>query len=541
MRAINSSYRRPRFGYVRHADQEGPAVARHPVVIAGAGLVGLTLAIDLRLKGVPVVVLEKSDTVSEGSRSICQAKRTLEIWDRLGAAAPMVEHGITWKVGKVFLRDSLLYQFDLLPETGHKMPAFINLQQYYVEGYLIRRLVELGGEIRWRHALERVEDRGDHVVVHAATPDGPYRLTCDWLVSAEGVRSTVREQLGLKYEGQPFEDKFLITDVRMKADFPSERWFWFEPPFHDGQTALLHRQADDIWRIDLQLDRDADFEAEKDPGRVAGRVRKMLGADVDFELDWISVYVFQCRMLDRLVHGRVIFAGDAAHQVSPFGARGGNGGVQDADNLAWKLKLVLDGSAPASLLESYNQERLHATRENILNSTRSTDFMTPKTPASRTVRDVVLDMARTQAFARALVNPGRLSVPAHLADSPLNTPDEDRFDTTIGPGSPALDVPIAIKAKPGWLLDHLGGEFVLLVAGDAHDLPRSPGCADVPLKVVVTGPAGLRDPDGLLARRYDLNPGGAYLFRPDQHVAARWRKPDAGKIAAAQARACGRI
>ncbi|MBY0563160.1 MAG: FAD-dependent oxidoreductase [Hyphomonadaceae bacterium] len=540
MRTVRSRYRRPTFGYVPHADQFKSHCAHHAVVIAGAGLVGLTLAIDLKLKGVPVVVLERGETVSEGSRSICQAKRTLEIWDRLGAAAPMVEHGVTWNIGKVFLGDSLLYQFDLLPEAGHKMPAFVNLQQYYVDECLLRRFIELGGDVRWRHALERIDHHDDHVVVHAVTPEGPYSLTCDWLVSAEGARSTVRQQLGLKFDGQLFEDKFLITDVHMKADFPSERWFWFNPPFHDGQTALLHRQADDIWRIDLQLGWDADVEREKNPDRVAERIERMLGPGVDFDLDWISVYVFQCRTLESYVHGRVIFVGDAAHQVSPFGARGGNAGVQDADNLAWKLNLVLDGKAPASLLETYSHERLYAARENILNSTRSTDFITPKTAASRAMRDAALDLARTHDFARALVNPGRLSTPAHLKDSVLNTPDEDVFATSIGPGSPALDAPIRIRAKSGWLIDLLSGEFALLYYGEESDVARTLAAAELSLKVIAIG-REVKDAEGLVAHRYDLKPGSAYLFRPDQHIAARWRAPDAAKIAAAQARACGRI
>lgn len=539
MRRVRSRYRRPNFGYVRHADQAREQVARHKVVIVGAGLVGLTLAIDLRQKGVPVVLLEKRETVSEGSRSICQAKRTLEIWDRLGAAAPMIERGVTWNTGKVFLGESLLYQFDLLPEAGHKMPAFVNLQQYYVEEDLICRFLELGGDVRWRHGLERFEDRGDHIVAHVATPEGPYALTCEWLISAEGVRSIVRQQLGLKYEGQLFEDKFLITDVRMQAGFPAERWFWFNPPFHDGQTALLHRQADDIWRIDLQLGWDADIDREKDPDRVAERIARMLGPQVAFDLDWISVYVFQCRTLERYVHGRIIFVGDAAHQVSPFGARGGNAGVQDADNLAWKLSLVLDGKAPQTLLESYNQERLYAARENILNSARATDFMTPKTSSSRAVRDVVLELARTQPFARALVNPGRLSVPSHFKGSVLNTPDEDQFDTRIAPGSPAPDAPIMTKSKPGWLSERLGGEFVLLYAGGADDFSGPLGLPQIPIRVLRVGEEGVADAEGLIARRYDLGPGDAYLIRPDQHVAARWRRPDAAKIAAAQARACG--
>jgi len=126
----------------------------------------------------------------------------------------------------------------------------------------------------------------------------------------------------------------------------------------------------------------------------------MLGPDVDFELEWVSVYSFRCRRMARFRHDRVLFAGDSAHQVSPFGARGGNGGIQDADNLAWKLAAVLDEKATPDLLDSYDIERLPASDENILNSTRSTDFMTPKTPVSRAFRDAVLDLAVDAPFAR---------------------------------------------------------------------------------------------------------------------------------------------
>lgn len=225
-----ADHKRPTFGYTRSADQDMATAAHHPVIIVGAGLVGLTLAVDLKLQGVPVILLEKRDTLSDGSRSICQSKRTLEIWDRLGVAEQIVQRGITWNTGRIFLRDQMLYAFDLLPEAGHKMPAFVNLQQYLVEAALVERFTELGGEIRWRHELITIEASEDHVTATILTPDGLYQLTSAWL-SAEGARGIVREQLGLDYAGQVFEDKFLIADVKMTGDFPSERWFWFEPPF----------------------------------------------------------------------------------------------------------------------------------------------------------------------------------------------------------------------------------------------------------------------------------------------------------------------
>jgi len=532
----------PRFAYRKSADQRAPRPAQHPVIIVGAGPVGLALGMDLVLRGIPAVVLDEDDTVSTGSRSICWAKRTLEIYDRLGAAEPMLARGITWNLGKVFHGDRLLYEFDLLPEDGHCFPAFINLQQNLAEEIFVRRAQELAGDgldLRWQNRVTGVVAEDDHVRVDVETPDGPYRLRCEYLVAADGVRSTVRRALGLDFKGRVFEDRFLISDVRMHADFPPERRFWFDPTFHNGRSALLHRQADDTWRIDLQLGPDADPEHELQPENVMARLRWMLGPETRFEVVWTSLYTFQCRRLERFRHGRVFFAGDAAHQVSPFGARGGNGGVQDADNLAWKLALVLKGAAPDHLLDSYDAERVPAADENILHSTRATDFMTPKTAASAAFRDAALGLAERYPFARGFVNSGRLSRPATLEGSPLNMPDADAFAPPQRPGSPAADAPIVRPdGTSGWLLRELQGGFTALCFGgdDAASLGGL-GHRRVPVAVKRIGPDALADAAGKAAERYDASPGTTYLIRPDQHVAGRWRRPDAGQIAAALDRA----
>ncbi len=516
---------RPWFAYRRSPDQDAPAPVRHPVVIVGGGMVGLTLALELIAEGLRPVVLERNDTVSEGSRSICQAKRSLEIWNRFGGVGDRIRaRGVTWNTGKVFFRDSLLYEFNLLPEGGHQMPAFVNLQQYLVEELLVEQALLVGADVRWLHAGGEITQHGDHVSIDVATPEGSYSVECDWLVACDGASSGVRKQLGLAPAGEIFPDKFLITDVRMRVALPAERRFWFEPPFHSGQTALLHRQADDVWRIDLQLGHDADVQAERDPGRVTERVRKMLGPDIDFDLEWTSVYVFQCRTLDRYVHGRVIFAGDSAHQVSPFGARGGNAGVQDADNLAWKLARVIRGSAGRELLLSYESERLVGAREDILHSTRATDFMSPKTRASRAMRDAALALAGDDAMFRAVINSGRLSVPTRFDDSPLNTRDSEPFATRLASGSPAVDAPLKIDGEDGWLLDLLGGRFTLLVAGEGPaGLPDTMTAGGEPVALVRIGGAHCQDAEGLATARYDLRPGTCYLFRPDQYLAARRR------------------
>jgi 3-(3-hydroxy-phenyl)propionate hydroxylase len=419
-----------------------------PVVIVGAGPVGLSLAIDLALRGVPSVVLEAGTSLRAGSRAICYAKRSLEILDRLGVGQRMLDKGVTWQRGKVFWRDRTVYTFDLMPEAGHRMPAFVNLQQSYLEQFLIERAQELSIDLRFGHQVTAVVVRDDGAGLQVRAPTGDYAIDCDWLLACDGAHSTVRQALGLAFEGRVFRDRFLITDVRMEADFPPERWFWFDPPFHPGQSALLHRQPDNVWRIDLQLGRDADPQVEARPERVIPRLKAMLGEDRRFEIEWISIYTFRCQRLERFRHGHVIFLGDAAHQVSPFGARGFNGGIQDADNLAWKLACMLAGQAPETLLDSYEEERMVAADENIRHSTRSTEFITPHDPASRALRDAVLALAEHHDFARRMINSGRLSTPTDLGFSSLVTPDRDAFAGGVAPGSPCQDAPLLDGATP---------------------------------------------------------------------------------------------
>jgi 3-(3-hydroxy-phenyl)propionate hydroxylase len=279
----------------------------------------------------------------------------------------------------------------------------------------------------------------------------------------------------------------------------------------------------------------------------------MLGDDREFELEWVSVYTFQCRRMKDFRHGRVLFVGDAAHQVSPFGARGANSGIQDTDNLVWKLKLVMDGKAPARLLDTYSEERVCAADENLMNSTRSTDFITPKSAVSKTFRNAVLGLAEHYPFARALVNSGRLSVPSFLCESRLNTPDGDDFAGNMLPGAPMDDAPIEAGRGEDWLLEILGNRFqVLYFTEDADVLDAATAATlaalaegPVPVEAIVVAsrgaaPGGLRtviDARGRIRERYDMQPGTTYLARPDQHVAARWRELDANKVRAAVARA----
>ena len=510
---------------------------RHPVVIVGAGPIGLAMAVDLALRGIKSVVLDDNNVVSVGSRAICWAKRTLEIFDRLGVGERMLNKGVTWKVGRNFFGETEVYNFDLLPEPGHKYPAFINLQQYYVEQYLAERTQEFPDliDLRFLNKVIGHTDHGDHVSLKIETPDGPYTLETEWYIACDGAGSATRQRMNLPFEGQTFEEHFLIVDVEMDQspfgdhDTP-ERWFWFAPPFHPGQSALLHKQPDNIYRIDLQLGPDTDPKLEATEEKIIPRLKAMLG-DKPFRLDWMSVYKFRCAKLERFVHNRVLFVGDSAHVVSPFGARGGNGGIQDVDNLGWKLAAVLQGDAPTALIETYNEERTHGSGENILHSSRATNFMTPKSPIEALFRDEVLNLGTTHPFARRLINSGRLSRPCSLAGMTLQTPGS----APVCPGESVVDAPLNGCDGDTWLIAEVQGAFTLLAVGDVK-LPAIDGIHRIGINSHADYPC-FKDIEGHASRRYGI--GMIYLMRPDGHICAVFDTPDIAAITAAYHQAKG--
>lgn len=496
------------------------------VIIIGAGPIGLAAAIDLAMRDIKVVVLEKETSVSTGSRAICWAKRTLEIFDRLGVADKMVAKGVTWQIGRTYWGDEEIYHFDLLPEQGHKNPAFINLQQYYVEHYLIERCRDFPDliDMRFGTALTDVTQNDENILAHIRSDAGEYKMQADYMLACDGARSTCRQLLDLDFKGVHFTEKFLIADVKMDAPFPKERWFWFEPTFHSGQSALLHKQPDNIYRIDFQLPADADNAAETNPENVRARIEKLLKGR-SFELDWVSIYQFHCRRLENFIHQRMIFVGDSAHIVSPFGARGGNGGIQDVDNLCWKLALVLKNPhnpAGKDLLASYGEERIHGADENIAHSSRTTKFMSPNSEIESLFRNNLLKLARQLPFARQLINAGRLSVPCKLTGLSLQTPQSSQ-QGTLQAGMVCPDAPLYDENNNKlWLLNCLANQcgFTLLITAKCQTVPDCP--PDIALLNLHD------DQDNYIANRYGC---GYYLIRPDQYIAAIWNElPSAAQI-----------
>jgi len=524
------------------------------VVIAGAGPIGLTLAIDLAQRGVACVVLEQSDRLSDGSRALCWSRRTLDIFNRIGVAEAMIDTGAQWQVGRVLHRQREIYRQRLTPETFPENPFFVNLQQPLCEFLLLEKCREYPTiDLRFGNRLIDARHRddggdggddgdggdgesGNGATVTVRCDARDYRIDADYLIACDGAKSTVRECLGLRFEGAVFDDRFLIADIEFDGDFPAERRFWFEPPFHDGQSTLLHKQAQGVWRVDFQLNTttaaddtgEAQRQLDLDEDAVRARIRAFLGSDgPDFNIVWRSVYIFTCRRIDKFRHRNILFAGDSAHVVSPFGARGGNGGVQDSDNLGWKLAEVIHRRAGDALLDSYDAERTAAADEDILNAARTTDFMTPKTVKSKRIRDCVLKLAQSHDFARRMVNAGRMSCAFSYRNFAPFTGNPS--GARVHAGDAGLDVPLvdARGGAPSYLLRQVRDYTVIACNRpriDAHD----------GVHVIHIGDSehdDWRDAAGFMREHYfgdgdgddDGDGGGYVLFRPDQHVLGVWR------------------
>jgi 3-(3-hydroxy-phenyl)propionate hydroxylase len=550
-----------RHSFVTPPELQG-AARQYPVVIAGGGPVGLAAAACLARFGVECVVLERSTGAGEGSRAICLSRRTLEILDWIGAAAPFAAKGLGWTRGRAFYRERQIHELSMPHSDAEKFAPMTNLQQYYMEEFLARHCAaQRGIELRWGSELTDVLTGPEQVVASVATPQGSYRLPCRYLVAADGAHSQVRRLLKLPLCGSSFEGRYLIADIQLRSTHPTERRAWFDPPSNPGSTVLMHRQPEDVWRIDYQLLEGDDETHELQPQRVRDRVQRHLefiGECGPWQLLWTSIYRAHARALESYLHGRVLFAGDAAHLVPIFGVRGLNSGFADVHNLAWKLAWVLRGAAGAALLETYSSERRNATLDILRQAEKSTRFMTPVSRGERLMRDAVLSLAVGHEFVRPLVDP-RQSVPYTYRDSPLNTFGADAtcgdaaFRAGPGPGAPLRN----FRARDGtgaagYLLDWLGPGFTAVrfmpqagAAQDAVPLPDFPDVADLSLLVVggravaARGAAAagrtvfLEDSAGVAPELYDAGSGALYLVRPDGHVCARWKRATRAEVAAA--------
>lgn len=535
-----------------------PGEQKHPIVIVGTGPVGLTTALEIARHGQRCVVLESELQVSEGSRAIVFTRRSMEILQQVGVAHRVTETGLPWCFGNSIYRGQRVFRMENARADDDRFFPMINLQQQYLEEYLVdaaeaNPLIDL----RWGNRVNKVEQKssqkGEQAFVEVDTPEGIYELQTDWLVACDGARSGIRMAMNLQMEGASYEGRFVIADIRIDLPLPTERLAFFDPTWNPGNTILMHREPHGIWRVDYQLPAGEDPEDALKPESLKARIDaqlEMIGfGGTPWEMDWSSVYSARALTLPNYVHGRVIFAGDAAHMLPIFGVRGANTGFQDAQALGWRLALVAKGAASAKLLDSFSSERVGAAREIVEEAGKSTRFMAPPTRGFRLLRDAVLSLSLTQPFVGPLYH-WRTSRPHEYGSSPLNSVGDVNLLFKAGPAHGAPPVNVRFSAE-SYLLDHLGGGFDLLYFTDGKAIPaelcqvvdavktRGVGVRLIAISSVSAASISgadlvLDDSDGRCRARYGVMANGAvYLLRPDQHVCARWMALDANRLQAA--------
>ena len=516
-------------------DAAREAETRHPVVIVGAGPIGMTAALTLARYGVKSVVLDNKSTFNDGSRAICIARSSMQILQQIGAVAPFVGHALGWRYGTSYFRGHPIYRLEMPHSEREKYLPMYNLQQQYIEQFLhdaIARnpLIEL----RWQHDVTGIETADDHATLAVATPNGTYSITGDYVLAADGARSRIRSAMNLRLRGDNYEGRYVIADVQMPHDYPAERRAFFEPEWHAGGTVLVHKQPDNIWRIDYQLEEGEDAGEAIKEATIRERVSSIIagiGHTGPWALEWWSVYTANTLCLDDYKHGRVIFIGDSAHIVPIFGVRGLNNGLADAHNIGWKLGYVLSGRAEAKLLDSYTPERRGATLDVFANASKSTRFMTPPTRGLALMREAALSLAIRHPFARPFANPRQMQ-PYTYATSPLTHPDTPGGDFASGP-APGAACPNVRLDDGGYLLDRIGIGCAALVFADNGITPDMQALLD---QLAVVDPkvhTVTLDATGSAAAMFDAKPNTLYFVRPDLHVAGRWRSPEARRVVAA--------
>ena len=559
----------PEYPFRMPPELSGAGITRYPLVIIGAGLAGLALACDLAERGVCALVLDDDNTIGvrgASSRGIVYAQKTLEIMDRFGIYSRIRDKGVVWTVGKTLAGHDVVYEFDAGAASDSKQPPFINLQQFYLEWFMADRIAQLGRtDLRWHSKVVGYVQYADHAVIEVETPAGRYHLEAGWVCDCSGVNSPVRESLKMGMQQARGIDRWCISDVRFKQALPIERWTWVEAPFNDNRAVWQHLMADDVWRMDFQMGPETDLEHVSRPEVAAERLRRQLGADVEFELVWVGPYSYRAQLIESFRKGRTFFLGDSAHAMSPFGARGGNSGIQDADNLGWKLALVLGGRAPEDLLDSYHAERRPAAQFNIMTTRRTARYLQPESPAERILRDAAIGLAREYPFARHLCNTGRLSN-SFIYGKPPSSQAQKHKVHNVDPGEAVQNVEItAPDGRRMALVDLFRGnaafvgvwshapgtlsvEIIRLANALVAEGAGTPLLRMLEIDTHHTGLSTVRDHAGKLARALGL-PGGRQrgrpvfcLLRPDMHLAARIERPSAAKVRAALRRALlGRI
>jgi 3-(3-hydroxy-phenyl)propionate hydroxylase len=544
-----SGYALPEYPFVPPPELDTKQVRRHPIVIVGGGITGLSLACALARYGVEAVLLDEDNSVGvkgASSRGICYTQKSLEIFHRLGIYERIADKGVQWSVGRTFAGADEVYSFDLRQQSNFNLstqPPFINIQQFYIEGYLVERIYELGHvDLRWKSRVTAFTQDADIATLTVETPAGSYRIEAEHVIDASGSHTPFHDWVGATMQNKRGDDRWCIADVRFSTHPPVERHTWIEAPFNENRAVWQHLMADDVWRIDYQMAPNADPEAVSREDVVRERLARQFGPDVGVEIVWVGPYAYRSECVHSMRHGRVFLMGDSAKVVSPFGARGGNTGVADADNLAWKLAAVLRGKADAALLQSYGEERLEAARQNVCVTNRTARFLRPADGSERLFRQAAIGLAKQYPFARSLINTGRMAVANPYSHSAA---------CSYAPGSAAgqsvqnvqFDWADGSTGRVNDLLNWARGDLLVLVFGDlpAAALQRLRLlCLDAPVRAVQVprpdAPAlaleHVRDTKGHLQDACQVPDTAWALLRPDGYLAATGASINASLVAA---------
>ncbi len=487
-----------------------------PVVIIGGGPVGMTAALLLARFDVPSVILEAKPARDPfGSKALCMQRDVLDVLDRVGCGQPLVDEGVTWTMGRTYYRGHELFQITF-PDLGRAhFPPFVNVGQDRTEHHLERAVGAEGHiDLRYGHEVVELTQDADRVVVGYEGPAGRGLQEADYVIGADGAGSATRRLLGIGFDGRSFDDQFLICDIRTELPFADERRFFFDPEWNPDRQVLIHPQADSVWRIDWQVPPDFDVEVERTTGRLDERIRKITG-DRPYEIVWMSVYRFHQRLADRFAAGRVFLAGDAAHLMSPFGARGLNSGIQDAENIAWKIGYVRNRWAAARLLRSYEPERRPAAEENLRITGKTMDFLVPPTEELWAARRTALEAAVGNPQAPHLVDSGQLAQPFVYADSPLTSPGG--IAARVVPGQLFPDGPVVVRDAPTRMRALFGRSIVVLATGGGEGAATAARRIAAPVDVHVLEEI---DREGVVAAALPDDEPAAAVIRPDGHLAA---------------------